>query len=140
MTDIKEKSYVQEPLESRISAVGNAIYDNHIHSIQVKLDLQKQFLAEMQEDVETINAIQQKATDEINAIQQRAIDVCKDRVKLIEKYLQREHAEYEKLLKTKSRKNYQDRVEQGKKNWRRFPDGMPLDILNALDKKKESKA
>ena len=43
-------------------------------------------------------------------------------------------------LKDFVRKNYQDRVEQGKKNWRRFPDGMPLNILNALDKKKESKS
>ena len=130
MTDKDQKSFVQSLLEGRISALDNAIYDNHIHFIQVKLDLQKQFLAEMQEDVETINEIQQQATAEINAVQQRAVDVCKDRVKIIEEYLQREYADYEKLLKTKSRKSYQARVEKNKKDWRRFPDGATLASLN----------
>ena len=129
MTDIETKSYVQKLLDDGFTPNENNFHNSLLSEMQETLTMHERYLLEMEQSLE-----------KIIAIQQGTIDLCKARVQFYKDEIKREQSEYENYIKNKSRENYQDRVEQGKKNWRRFPDGMPLDILNVLDKKKEDKA
>jgi len=129
MTDIETKSYVQKLLDDGFTPNENNFHNSLLSEMQETLTMHERYLLEMEQSLE-----------KIIAIQQGTIDLCKVRVQFYKDEIKREQSEYENYIKNKSRENYQDRVEQGKKNWRRFPDGMPLDILNVLDKKKEDKA
>tara|TARA_R100001440_G_scaffold73104_1_gene97380 strand:- start:2185 stop:2574 length:390 start_codon:yes stop_codon:yes gene_type:complete len=129
MTDIETKSYVQKLLDDGFTPNENNFHNSFLSEMQETLTMHEQYLLEMEQSLE-----------KMIAIQQGTIDLCKVRVQYYKDEIKREQSEYENYIKNKSRENYQDRVEQGKKNWRRFPDGMPLDILNVLDKKKEDKA
>ena len=129
MTDIETKSYVQRLLDEGLTPNENNFHNSFLRDMQKTLTIHERYLLEMEQSLE-----------KMIVIQQGTIDLCKVRVQFYKDEIKREQSEYENYIKNKSRENYQDRVEQGKKNWRRFPDGMPLDILNALDKKKESKS
>ena len=129
MTDIETKSYVQKLLDEGLTPNENNFHNSFLRDMQKTLTMHERYLLEMEQSLE-----------KMIVIQQGTIDLCKVRVQFYKDEIKREQSEYENYVKNKSRENYQDRVEQGKKNWRRFPDGMPLDILNALDKKKESKS
>tara|TARA_R100001079_G_C4311775_1_gene95352 strand:+ start:101 stop:490 length:390 start_codon:yes stop_codon:yes gene_type:complete len=129
MTDIETKSYVQKLLDEGLTPNENNFHNSFLRDMQKTLTMHERYLLEMEQSLE-----------KMIVIQQGTIDLCKVRVQFYKDEIKREQSEYENYIKNKSRENYQDRVEQGKKNWRRFPDGMPLDILNALDKKKESKS